>query len=53
MVGDRKFDVLGARAHELPCVGVLWGIGSEQELRDAGAVALVSEPAELVALLAD
>jgi phosphoglycolate phosphatase len=51
MVGDRKFDVLGARAHELPCVGVLWGIGSEQELRDAGAVALVDEPIELVELL--
>ena len=51
MVGDRKFDVLGARAHELPCVGVLWGIGSEQELRDAGAVALVEEPSELVELL--
>jgi len=51
MVGDRKFDVLGARAHELPCVGVLWGIGSEQELLEAGAVALVREPAELVALL--
>lgn len=51
MVGDRKFDVLGARAHELPCVGVLWGIGSERELREAGAVALASEPSELVALL--
>jgi phosphoglycolate phosphatase len=51
MVGDRKFDVLGARAHGLPCVGVLWGIGSEQELRDAGAAALVSAPAELPAAL--
>jgi phosphoglycolate phosphatase len=51
MVGDRKFDVLGARAHELPCVGVLWGIGSERELREAGAVAVVAEPSELVALL--
>ena len=51
MVGDRKFDVLGARAHELPCIGVLWGIGSEQELRDAGAAALASAPAELPALL--
>lgn len=51
MVGDRKFDVLGARAHAMPCVGVLWGIGSEQELREAGAVALVEEPSELVALL--
>jgi phosphoglycolate phosphatase len=51
MVGDRKFDVLGARAHDLPCVGVLWGIGSEQELREAGAAALVAEPSELVDLL--
>jgi phosphoglycolate phosphatase len=51
MVGDRKFDVLGARAHELPCIGVLWGIGSERELREAGATALAREPGELVALL--
>jgi phosphoglycolate phosphatase len=51
MVGDRKFDVLGARAHELPCVGVLWGIGSERELREAGAAALVRRPAELVTVL--
>jgi len=51
MVGDRKFDVLGARAHGLPCVGVLWGIGSEQELREAGAAALVSAPEELPELL--
>jgi phosphoglycolate phosphatase len=51
MVGDRKFDVLGARAHDLPCVGVLWGIGSEKELREAGAVALIDEPADLVGLL--
>jgi phosphoglycolate phosphatase len=52
MVGDRKFDVLGARAHELPCVGVLWGIGSERELREAGAAVLVREPGELVEVLA-
>jgi phosphoglycolate phosphatase len=47
MVGDRKFDVLGARAHDLPCVGVLWGIGSERELREAGAIVLIEEPADL------
>ena len=51
MVGDRKFDVLGARAHDMPCVGVLWGIGSERELREAGATALVRAPRELVELL--
>ena len=32
-------------------IGVLWGIGSEEELRAAGAVALAREPCELVALL--
>jgi phosphoglycolate phosphatase len=51
MVGDRKFDVLGARAHGLPCIGVLWGIGSEQELREAGAAALAAAPDELPALV--
>ena len=50
MVGDRKFDVLGARAHDLPCVGVLWGIGSERELREAGAAVLIDEPADLPVL---
>jgi phosphoglycolate phosphatase len=51
MVGDRKFDVLGARAHGMPCIGVLWGIGTERELRDAGAAALARAPAELPDLL--
>ena len=51
MVGDRKFDVLGARAHDLPCVGVLWGIGTDAELTDAGAIALVGRPHELPPLL--
>lgn len=51
MVGDRRHDVMGAQAHGLPCVGVLWGIGDEQELRDAGAVALAERPDELPVLL--
>jgi phosphoglycolate phosphatase len=52
MVGDRHFDVLGAAAHGVPCVGVLWGIGSEDELRSAGAAAIAREPPELDGLLA-
>ena len=52
MVGDRLYDVAGAHAHGLPCVGVLWGIGSEEELRGAGADAIAATPADLVALLA-
>jgi len=51
MVGDRLYDVLGARQHGLPTIGVLWGVGSEAELRAAGAAALAAAPAELPALL--
>lgn len=47
MVGDRSHDVEGARAHGLPCVGVLWGAGDEAELVAAGAVSLCGVPADL------
>jgi phosphoglycolate phosphatase len=52
MVGDRRYDVAGAAAHGVACVGVLWGIGSEDELRAAGAAAIVGDPGELGELLA-
>jgi phosphoglycolate phosphatase len=51
MVGDRMYDVIGAREHGIPTIGVLWGSGSEQELRNAGAAALVSRPDEIPPLL--
>lgn len=51
MVGDRLYDVEGAGEHGVPTIGVLWGAGSEAELRDAGAAALVSTPEEIPPLL--
>lgn len=51
MIGDRKFDVIGATEHGLPAVGVLWGIGSAEELTQAGAAALARRPHELLSLL--
>jgi phosphoglycolate phosphatase len=47
MVGDTAFDMVAARAHGLRAVGVTWGIGTGQELLDAGADVLVSRPSEL------
>lgn len=38
MVGDTKFDVIGAKKHGIPTVGVSWGYGSVAELTEAGAV---------------
>jgi phosphoglycolate phosphatase len=51
MIGDRLHDVEAAHANGLRCVGVLWGFGTEEELRSAGADAIVADPAELSALL--
>jgi phosphoglycolate phosphatase len=51
LVGDRRHDAEAAHANGIPCVGVLWGIGDEAELRAAGADPIVGEPADLPAAL--
>ena len=52
MVGDRCFDIVGAHAHRLAAVGVTWGIGSIDELRSAGADAIIDDPHELAPTVA-
>jgi phosphoglycolate phosphatase len=44
MVGDRKFDCIGAHKNGLRSIGVTWGYGAMTELREAGASALCSQP---------
>jgi phosphoglycolate phosphatase len=38
MIGDREFDVIGARKNGIECLGALWGHGGEAELRAAGVL---------------
>ncbi len=47
MVGDRKHDVVGARAHGIDTLGAGWGYAPEGELERAGAIGVVARPAEL------
>jgi len=47
MIGDRRFDMIGAKNHCIRALGVLWGYGSEEELRDAGADGICSHPKEI------
>jgi len=51
MVGDTKFDVLGAKAHGIPCIGVSWGYGSIREMEQAGAVSVAVSMDQLLYLL--
>ena len=51
VVGDRMHDVRGARANGVKCIGVLWGYGSAEELRQAAPdhlVSSMSEPCEII-----
>ena len=51
MVGDTKYDILGAKAHGIPAIGVSWGYGSVAEMRDAGAVGIADTMEELLTLI--
>ncbi|HIT90920.1 MAG TPA: HAD-IA family hydrolase [Candidatus Merdenecus merdavium] len=42
MIGDRKFDIIGAKETELDSIGVLVGFGTREELEDAGADQIVA-----------
>lgn len=49
MIGDRKFDAIGASAVGIRTIGVLWGFGDEAELRAAGADPLIATPRDIPA----
>jgi len=51
MVGDTVYDILGAKAHGIPAIGVDWGYGKTQDMIDAGAVAIAYTTGELLGLL--
>ena len=47
MIGDRDYDVIGAREAGLSCIGVAYGYGNRKELYEAGAEAVVDSVEEL------
>lgn len=51
MVGDTKYDVIGAKAHGIPTIGVSWGYGEIDEMLEAGATAIAHTTQELLELL--
>ena len=50
MIGDRREDILAARANGVRSIGVSYGYGTDGELREAGADIICSSPRELLAL---
>jgi len=53
MIGDRRFDIFGARNNDIPSVGALWGYGEPEELHMAEADALAGVPEEVPEIVFD
>ena len=51
MVGDRKYDVLGAAHHGIACIGVTWGHAEDGEFDDHPPAAYAAHPADVLALV--
>jgi len=51
MVGDRRYDIIGAKNNDIPAIGVLYGYGSKEELAGAGAICLCERPADVTEAL--
>ena len=51
MVGDRKHDILGAKANGIRSMGVLFGYGSREELAEAGADCIAETPADVLKII--
>ncbi len=51
LLGDTRFDCIGACEAGIECVGVSYGYGSEEELREYGAVSIAANAEELAQIL--
>ena len=51
LIGDTKYDVAGAHAAGIPCIGVRYGYAAPGELEEAGADAIAKDLAELQKML--
>lgn len=47
MIGDREYDIKGAKKTGIASVGVLFGYGSRQELEAAGADYIAEKPQDI------
>ncbi len=53
MVGDRKFDLIGAEAFGMDAIGVLYGFGNREELEKYKNIALIEDIKELLNILVE
>ncbi|GLQ35359.1 hydrolase [Amylibacter marinus] len=53
MIGDREFDIFGAKNNDIPNIAALWGFGDAEELRRAEPDMMAGHPEEVLEIAAD
>jgi phosphoglycolate phosphatase len=48
MIGDRKYDLIGAKNNNISMIGVSYGYGSLTELENESLISIVASPMEIV-----
>ena len=51
MVGDREYDILGAKELGIDSVGVLFGYGDKEELENAGATYIIEKMTDILEIV--
>lgn len=51
LIGDRKYDVIGAHEAGIKCAGILWGFGSREEFESCGADFILEAPSDVETFL--
>ena len=51
MIGDTVYDVEGANALNIPCIGVSWGYGVAEDMKAAGAIAIADTTQQLYQMI--
>ncbi|WP_252230065.1 HAD family hydrolase [Clostridium sp. ZBS15] len=51
MIGDREHDIIGAKEFNIDSIGVLYGYGNYDELKEAGATYIVKDLDELLKII--
>ena len=51
LIGDRKYDVVGAHEAGIKCAGILWGFGSREEFESCGADFILETPSNVETFL--
>lgn len=51
MIGDRKYDILGAHTAGFKAMGILWGFGNRKEFEECGADYILEKPIDVLKML--